>query len=77
MKPWSERIPAAIERAEAWESRIGGVKIDVDFSGGWIAIAIASTKEAWALWVDERDGTAAFESPPVALRAFTEKVESL
>ena len=70
-KPWSARIPAAIEKGE--EHLVAAQLREVPCRITELELALA--KALWAFWEDEygwSDWT-----PPPALMAFTEKVERL
>ena len=66
-EPWATRIPAAIKRAEAfrWDNGWYLAKLDVPFTATEVALAKA-------LFYSNHE-----DNPDAALRAFTEKVESL
>lgn len=67
VKPWPERIAAAIEEAEAWPDR-------PDFSDGWIGLGLMLVK---ALWAERRRDDLLRMQSCDAVRAFVEKIEAL
>lgn len=88
-RPWHVRIPAAIARAKEELRGLAYVQIPdttlPDLFGRTTyltATEVALAEEWWSEWIDNSARTMTMdydprEDPPDALRAFTEKVESL
>ncbi len=79
-QPWAERIPAAIENAEAdLCGDLDYVHYDAGGSGDRIITReeVALAKELWAWFHQWKHDTRQDSLEPDALRAFAEKVEAL
>jgi hypothetical protein len=76
MKPWVERIPQAIEKAEG---RFGAMTVVVGAPPhGWITrTEVALAKALWELFYNSPEYNGEYTPVPEVLRAFTEKVEAL
>ncbi|MCH7589857.1 hypothetical protein IIB34_02330 [PVC group bacterium] len=85
--PWSTRIPAAIEKAEAglrgegmrWRYSGGGTPIE-PMEPSWTAGEVVTIKALWDLWQDTEhfeEWAGSSEESLKVLIAFCEKVERL